>query len=149
MAQLWFYQLESSLEKQLAAQLSLRAFERGWPVYIRSTKPDVLREIDHYLWEYDQNSFLPHLMADEEGAAQTPILLGQEERPPFEPAMELLLHGAQSTDLPSLTRSIIGFSKNDQTLTETVRHQWKKAQEDGLEPVFWRQNQQGRWTKQE
>jgi len=47
----------------------------GRRLVVYSSMPDVLREVDHWLWRFEPTAFVPHLTDDDPLADQTPVLL--------------------------------------------------------------------------
>ena len=62
-------------------------------------------------------------------------------------AVRFLVDGAAATDLSAYQRAIVLFDGNDPDAVDTARDQWKEAQGEGFEVVYWQQDKEGRWQK--
>ena len=54
---------------------------------------------------------------------------------------------APAEDIGSYQRAIYLFDGNDPDAVDTARDQWKEAQGEGFEVVYWQQDAEGRWQK--
>ena len=73
--EVWFYHLERSGLDQVLPDLLERTLARGWKAVVRTRAAARVEHLDGWLWSYRDESFLPHGLEDEPGAARQPILL--------------------------------------------------------------------------
>jgi len=146
MTELLFYHLQRApLEKVLPGLLE-RSLERGWRCAIEAGA-ERLRVLDEILWTYADESFLPHGLEADDGAAQPIVLVGHSGNPNGA-TVRFLLDGAPlPTDVAAYQRLVFLFDGNDAEATELARQRWREAKGLGIEATYWQQNETGRWEK--
>jgi DNA polymerase III subunit chi len=60
--------------------------------------------------------------------------------------VRFLVDGA-AADLSAYRRAIVLFDGNDPDAVDAARDQWKEAQGEGFEVIYWQQDKEGRWQK--
>jgi DNA polymerase III subunit chi len=151
--EIWFYHLERTSVEETLPPLLEKCLERGWRAIVRSTNPANLEAIDTQLWTYKPASWLPHgrSSGDEKQDGQQPILLV----PPFvadtstslnAPAL-FLLDGADWAGVNGIARIFVIFDGRDDDAVAKARSDWRKAKDDGFTPAYWRQSEDGKWTR--
>ncbi len=65
----------------LACQLTEKAYTLGHPVYLHTASLNMARHMEHLLWIYRQNSFLPHGLVEDVLPPIPPILIGDDRGP--------------------------------------------------------------------
>ena len=83
----------------------------------------------------------------DEEAAEHPVVLTTKPGNPNGSEVRFLVDGAAATDLSAYRRAIVLFDGNDPDAVDTARDQWKEAQGEGFEVVYWQQDKEGRWQK--
>ena len=63
---------------------------------IIGSDPDQLAALDEALWTFSDQDFLPHVMANDDLAAQTPVILATNETPEF-PHYQVLINLSSET----------------------------------------------------
>jgi DNA polymerase III subunit chi len=152
-SQIWFYHLERTSVEETLPPLLEKCLERGWRAIVRSTSPANLEVIDTHLWTYKAASWLPHGRSS--GAAsdddRQPILLV----PPFvdtadtalsAPAL-FLLDGADWSGVEGIERIFVLFDGRDEDAVTKARTDWRTAKDQGFAPAYWRQSEDGKWTR--
>jgi DNA polymerase-3 subunit chi len=79
-----FYLLQSADRRTrllTACRIAEKAFEQGLRVSILAGGPDEAAELDDLLWTFQQNSFVPHSVYQDAGAAPAPVLLAHDAEP--------------------------------------------------------------------
>jgi DNA polymerase III subunit chi len=79
-----FYILQDSRPEaypQLACRLTEKAYKKGHRVYIHTTSPAQVQQLDDLLWTFRAGSFLPHTVAQDKPVDNQPILLGLDAAP--------------------------------------------------------------------
>jgi DNA polymerase IIIc chi subunit len=104
--------------------------------------------LDARLWEFSASSFVPHGRAQAlppERAARQPVLLGSAW-PAANGADFLMQIGDDLPDaLDGLRRAAFLFSENDLVV---ARARWRTVKAlPGLQPVYWREGESGRFEK--
>ncbi len=148
MAEILFYQLErQSLEAALPGLLQ-RSLERGWRALVKIGSEERLEALNAHLWSFDDASFLPHGAAADGNAGEQPIFLTVGEDNPNGATVRFLVDGADASDFLGYERTVFIFDAADGEAIERSRAAWKAARAGGHEATYWRQDEDGRWTKQ-
>lgn len=75
---------------QVACRLAGKALAQGKRVVIYAPQPDLAHKIDRLLWSWPATAFVPHCMAGDALAAETPVLIAAEAG--AAPVREVLLN---------------------------------------------------------
>ena len=81
---------------QFACRLTDKAYRLGHKVYVHTESAQQSRELDDLLWTFQQNSFVPHAVYDENNEAPPPVQLGHDTEP--DASHQVLINLA--TDVP-------------------------------------------------
>ena len=106
-----------------------------------------LDALDQLLWTYREDSFLAHGTDREDNAAEQPVLLTTRADNPNGSNVRFLVDVATAGDLASYERAIYLFDGNDPDAVDVARDQWKEAQGEGFQTIYWQQDADGRWQK--
>lgn len=68
---------------RMACEVAGKQFAAGRPLLVYTQDAARLAKFDSLLWGYSATAFIPHVMADDPLAVQTPILLSQAITDPF------------------------------------------------------------------
>lgn len=148
MTEIHFYHLQrQSLEATLPVLLG-RARERGWRALVKVESPDRMAALDDHLWSYSDESFLAHGTDQEPDAAEQPVLLTLGDANPNGAAMLFLAEGAAlPAELSGFERVALLLDGRDEDAVASARDSWRRLRESGHAVTYWRQNDEGRWTK--
>jgi DNA polymerase III subunit chi len=147
MTEIHFYHLQSQPLERALPLLIEKCLERGWRCVVQAASDERVDALDSLLWTYRDDSFLAHGTDRDEEAAEHPVALTTKPGNPNGAAVRFLVDGAPATDLSAYQRAIILFDGNDPDAVDTARDQWKEAQGEGFEVVYWQQDKDGRWQK--
>lgn len=144
-----FYQLASRTAEQVLPQLLAKALSAGHRIVVRAPDPVQLKRLDEALWSFAADSFLPHAIDSDVGgdrAAIQPVLLTAAGLPAANRADCLAqIGGDLPDDLTGLARVLYLF---DADATETARTRWRTlTRAEGVQPVYWREGEGGRFEK--
>jgi DNA polymerase-3 subunit chi len=146
MTEVHFYHLQSQpLERALPLLLE-KCIERGWRCVVQAASDERVDALDALLWTYRDDSFLAHGTDRDEEAAEQPVVLTTKRENPNRSEVRFLIDGA-AADLSTYQRAIVLFDGNDPDAVDVARDQWKEAQGEGFEVVYWQQDKEGRWQK--
>jgi DNA polymerase-3 subunit chi len=106
-----------------------------------------MEALDALLWTYRDDGFLPHGTDREAEAAQMPVVLTTKDVNPNNAKARFLVDGAVADDLKTYERAIYLFDGNDPDAVDAARDNWKEAQGEGFETIYWQQDANGRWQK--
>lgn len=82
----------------VACRLAAKALQQKKRVMVYAPEPQVAQQIDRLMWTQQALSFLPHCMADDALAADTPVLIcADDSLPPEAQPREVLLNLSAAT----------------------------------------------------
>jgi len=118
-----------------ACQTTLRQFLAGQKIVVYCSNLQTLQAFDRKLWAVDDAAFVPHVMANDPLASQTPIVmthenLGQVLAQAPEGAWLLNLDLLMPEDLGKVTRVLEIVSDEDEDKT-AARARWRAYQAAG------------------
>jgi len=148
MAEILFYHLERSPLERVLPDLLARSLERGWRVVVKIGSEERLQALNAHLWSYDDTSFLPHGSAADGHAEEQPVWLTTADDNPNGANVRFLVDGAGTADFAGYDRIVFMFDAADSEALAKAREAWKAARTSGGEATYWRQDENGRWTKQ-
>lgn len=148
MAEIWFYHLERQSLDDVLPVLLARTLERGWRAVVQAGNKDRLEAIDSLLWTHTPDSFLPHAMKRDGNAERQPIYLGDAGDNPNGASVRFYVEGAPLTETDGYERIVYLFDGVDPSALDQARADWKKAKASEHATTYWRQDETGRWTKQ-
>ena len=117
----------------LACELVARAHASGRLISIRAAGPEMAARIDHELWTFDPQSFVPHVRADSPLAPQTPVVI-HAAAPVTWPHEDVLFNLAD--DLPeafSGFRMIVEFVGRGDASRNPARARWMHYKREGVQ----------------
>jgi DNA polymerase-3 subunit chi len=147
MTEVHFYHLQRQPLEKALPQLIEKCLERGWRCVVQAASDERVEALDALLWTYRDDSFLPHGVDRESDLAQLPIVLTTKDINPNNAQARFLVDGATAKDLTSYQRAIFLFDGNDPDAVDAARDNWKEAQGEGFETVYWQQDANGGWQK--
>lgn len=143
----WFYHLERSSLDQVLPELLDKTLNRGWRALVRVREASLMSALDERLWVWRAESFLPHGLADAEHAADQPILLTASGENANGAQALFIVDGAELGDIAGFERCLVLFDGRDEAALAQAREQWKKLKAGGVDASYWRQNEEGAWSK--
>ena len=148
MAEILFYQLERRPLESALPDLLQRSLDRGWRVVVKVGSEERLEALNAHLWTYDEASFLPHGAVADGNAAEQPIWLTTGDDNPNGATVRFLVDGAETADFSGYDRIVFIFDAADAEALTKAREAWTAARGTGSEATYWRQDENGRWTRQ-
>jgi DNA polymerase-3 subunit chi len=149
MTEVVFYHLERSSLEAALPDLLARSLDRGWRAVVQIGSEERLQALNAHLWTFDEASFLPHGAAGDGNAENQSIWLTTGDDNPNGAAVRFLVDGAEAGGLEGYERIVHMFDAINPEALERARKAWKAAREAGSEATYWRQDESGRWRKQE
>lgn len=147
MTELGFYHLTRSGLDQALPRLLEKIRAAGHRVVLRAADEERLDQLDRLLWTFRNDSFLPHGTShDGHGAAQ-PIWLTTGTDTPNAASVLVLIDGAEAADASSFERVLELFDGRDTEAVARARARWRWAEGQGMERVYWQQDERGRWQR--
>lgn len=148
MAEVLFYHLtESRLEEALPSLLE-RSLAKGWRVVVQFATEERRDALDHHLWVYKDESFLPHgTDADGSGALQPILLTVEAGQQGNDPHVRFLVEGATPGSLERYVRAVYLFDGHDEEQITQARERWKIEKAAGHDVTYWQQTDDRKWVK--
>lgn len=108
----------------------------GRKLIIYHTDSREMQRLDRMLWGFEPTAFVPHVMIDNELAAQTPILLclrAEDLQTVSHPDNWLLNLDTQGPPLPTSFSRILEIVSNQEKDKQSARQRWRNYQQQGYE----------------
>ena len=126
-----------------------RSLARGWRVVVQVGSDERLDALNTHLWTFEDASFLPHGAASDGNAGDQPIWLTTGQDNPNGATVRFFVDGARMETFTGYDRLVLLFDAADREAVQGARELWKAAKAaPGAEATYWRQDENGRWTKQ-
>jgi DNA polymerase III subunit chi len=75
------------------------------------------------------------------------VVLTTRDVNPNGASVRFLVDGAAAENLKAYERAIYLFDGNDPDAVDAARDNWKEAQGEGFDTIYWQQDAEGRWQK--
>ena len=147
MTELLFYHLERDPLERVLPPLLERSLSRGWRCIVEAPSLERLEALDHLLWTYRDDSFLPHARDGAAPAAHQPILLTSQPGNPNSANVRFYVDGAPVGDWQGYHRLVYLFDGGDAEALKTARETWTWAKTQDLDVTYWRQGSAGGWER--
>ncbi|MEY4643145.1 MAG: hypothetical protein RLZZ227_3139 [Pseudomonadota bacterium] len=135
MAKVNFYLLKQDNEQArwtLACRLAEQQAKLGQQVYILTGSQDDARQVDHLLWAFAPESFVPHALVDADGTASVAVQIGSSTQAPEGTTCVLNLGSEAPLSQPSLSAIAEFVINNDEAKTRS-RSLWNLYKQLGYE----------------
>ena len=146
MAEVLFYHLETRPLEAVVPQLLEKTLERGWRAVIECGSRERAEALDAHLWNYRDDSFLPHGIDGEEVDNLQPILLTTGTENANGATVRFFVDRAVPQSTEGYERIVYLFSGLDPDAVAEARVAWK-ALKEGNAVTYWQQEPDGRWMK--
>lgn len=143
----WFYHLERSGLEQALPELLEKTLARRWRALVRVRDPERLRGLDERLWTWRAESFLPHGRADGPEPERQPVLLTTGDANLNTAQVLFIVDGAELGPLDGFERCVVMFDGRDDEAVAEARRRWSQVKAGGANCSYWRQDEDGRWSK--
>jgi DNA polymerase-3 subunit chi len=147
-AEWWFYHIEQGELVSAVAPLLEKCLERRWRVVVAG-HPVTLEKLDAALWNWRDESFLPHGLAGSKAAGPAsaqPVLLSPEAAPLNGASIAMLLDG-EDADSSRFSRCLVVFDGADEPVRARAREQYRRAVGEGLSARYFQQDTGGSWVE--
>ncbi|MDX6751871.1 DNA polymerase III subunit chi [Geminicoccaceae bacterium 1502E] len=148
MAEIGFYHLTRTTLEQALPRLLEKVLASDLRAVLRAGSAERLDLLDRHLWTYAPDSFLPHGTAADGFAEDQPVWLTTGTDRPNRAQVLLLADGADP-EIAGFERVIDLFDGNDPQAVAAARERWKARRAEGHRLVYWRQDERGRWVRQQ
>ena len=140
-----FYHLTVTPLDRALPSIAQRVVASGGRLLVVSDDATQRAAIDRLLWTFAADSFLPHGQAGSEDDAVQPVLIGEAPVPVNAARNIALIDGQWRDEALDFDRAFHFF--DGERIVE-AREAWKSlATRDGVERNYWKQDDNGRWSK--
>ncbi|MCW4114167.1 DNA polymerase III subunit chi [Aurantimonas sp. MSK8Z-1] len=148
MAEVLFYHLTESRLEDALPDLLARSLARGWRAVVQLASEERRDALDHHLWVFKDDAFLPHGTDAEANAALQPVLLTvSPEQRANQPNVRFMLEGAVPASLEGYERGVYLFDGHDDGQVEAARKRWTAEKGAGHVVTYWQQTEDRRWVR--
>jgi len=147
MTEIRFYHLtRTSLEAALPKLLE-KTLARDWRALVLAGSEDRVEALAAHLWTYDDRSFLPHGTRKDGYPELQPIWLSTSDENVNGANVLFLTDGTESAAVDRFEVVAELFDGHDGEAVQRARRHWKAYKAAGHEVTYWKQADDGRWTK--
>ncbi|WP_429588550.1 DNA polymerase III subunit chi [Sphingomonas zeicaulis] len=140
-----FYHLTARPVEAVLPRIADRVLESGARLLVVSADEAQRERIDGALWTQDKESFLPHGLAGGDHDADQPVLIGADVAAANGASHVALVDGEWRDAALDFDRAFHFF---DEASIAVARTAWRALSgREGIEPRYWKQNEQGRWER--
>lgn len=140
-----FYHLTRLPLERALPQIAEKVLASGGRLVIVAGDPAQRAKLDHLLWTYAAESFLPHGQASGEDDAAQPVLISETPEAANGARNIALVDGIWRDEALGFDRAFHFF---DEERIAEARAAWKGlAEREGVARNYWKQNDAGRWEK--
>ncbi len=140
-----FYHLTATPLERALPSIAQRVVAGGGRLLIVSDDTAQRGAIDRLLWTYAPDSFLPHGQAGAGDDDEQPVLISATADPANEARNIALIDGRWRDAALAFDRAFHFF---DGEKIAEAREAWKSlAAHEGVERNYWKQDENGRWSK--
>lgn len=145
MTEIRLYHCQSQPPEKVLPKILEKIVTRGWRAVVWLGSEDQISELDQFLWEYEQTSFLPHgCMFDQEPEIYPIWLTTKEDNPNHSNVLILIDHDV-STSLGSY-EIICVFLRQETSSIQKIFEYWKNfCLIQAYTLTYYHQNQPGQW----
>lgn len=150
MAEVFFYHLTTTALEAALPPLLERSLARGWRALVRLGSAERVAAMDHLLWTWRDDSFLPHATLAEGHAQAQPILLTDQPGPAPNGAQVLFVTDEapfDPADAIGFARVCLLFDGGVESALQVARTQWRLVEAAGLPATYWAQAEHGGWVR--
>lgn len=148
MSEVLFFHLQSRPLERVLPTILERALARGQKVVIEVSSAERLSVVDDHLWTYSDESFLPHVAANDPDAPSNPIVLTTKDDNPNAAQVRICADGVRiPVSLQDYERVVLIFDGDDPDALAAAREDWKIVRASGSTASYWQQDEAGRWEK--
>lgn len=147
MAEILFYHMRRQVLEEVLPTLLEKTLARGWRAVVQVPAEERAGALDGQLWTYRDDSFLPHVLAEDANAADTAIVIATEEVNPNGAKVCFLVDGAETADAAAYERLVVLFAERDPEAVEAARDYWRRLKAAGHEVTYWQETERGGWER--
>lgn len=156
MSDVWFYHLERQRVEAVLPGLVEKSRQRGWRVVIETPLSEQMASLDHLLWTFRDDSFVPHGTSSDADPESQPVYLTTGSETPNHAEVRFLvagadplvcLEGAPATGAAGHQRVVVLFDGRDTEAVARARDCWRALKTSAHVLSYWQQSDEGGWQK--
>jgi DNA polymerase-3 subunit chi len=147
MGEVHFYHLECQPLQRVLPMLLKKALERDWRVVVQAGSEERAEWLSNELWTFSDDSFLAHGTVRDGHAGRQPVWITAGPDSPNGAQLRIYLDGVPIVLDERLERIIYLFDARDEAALQAARAEWRRTVSLGQQPVYWREDERGRWTR--
>lgn len=120
---------------RMACDVVRKHYEKGRRLVVYCSDATLLERFDLMLWGFEATAFVPHVLADDPLAAQTPIVLSSKAIGPPDtgPAPWLVNLDQHCPPLAERYERILEIVSRDDASVQAARNRWRQYKSDGYD----------------
>jgi DNA polymerase-3 subunit chi len=144
-----FHHLERRRLDAALPDLLEAALAEGLRAVVQAANAQERDALNERLWTYAEDSFLPHGAAGDGDPASQPIFLTETDETPNGAALRVLLEPADALRFAKaeIERVAVLFDSRDEAALQRARVAWKELSAAGVAVSYWREGDEGGWTR--
>jgi len=144
-----FHHLERRRVDTALPALLETAVEEGARVVVQAADAAARDALNERLWTYREDSFLPHGGPGDGDPATQPVFLADTDETPNDAALRVLLNPADALRFLEnpCERVIVLFEARDEEAMAAARTAWKALASAGATMSYWKEGDDGGWTR--
>ena len=143
-----FYKLTALPILKAAPKLIEKIYYSGQRLVVVAEQEDLLQSLDNVLWSYSTKHFIPHATFQDPHPNDQPIYLTHNMENPNNASIVMALGIVEITNIVA-NKHIYMFDGNDKKQLTFARKKWQSYKKQGNSIVYWQQNAEGSWEKQD
>ena len=152
MAEVRFYALQRRRLEEALAELAQEGFAAGRRIAVQAGDAEQVASLDERLWTFDDESFLPHGLANAADGARQPLTIGEGGDNPNGAQWRIFVGGADlapflASETQGYERLILLFDDTSDEAKAAARKAWTAAKAGTGEVGFWREGEDGAWAR--
>jgi len=147
MTEIRFYQLSKKNVLEALPEILGKALARDFKIVIKTTDEDSVKEIDNYLWTYNNESFLPHGYKKNKNQSDQPIWITAGDDNPNNANMLVLINNTEVKDLSKTELCCKIFTGSDKEILDNACSTWDEYKKNGFNLSYFKQDDNGKWHK--
>ena len=149
MSRVDFYHLQSQTLETVLPKLLEKAYETKKSIVLRIGNEERVEFLNCLLWTYSDQSFLPHGSKKDGNAELQPIWLTSSTDNPNMASFLFLVDGASASveEVAQFERVFNVFDGNVQNALLQARSFWKELKSEGINCLYWQQDEKGSWKQ--
>lgn len=150
MTEIRFYHLQYDTTTKAVPEILGKAVERGMKALLKLPSPERCKFYDDLLWRSQPDGFLAHGLDSDPAPEIQPILISTENSVLNQPDMALVAEEAEMPDVSAFKLVCLVFDSENEPRLQRARQLWAQyKQQTDLTLTYWKQQDNGRWEKQD